>query len=338
MKAIRIEEFVKDLDEIKVSEVPNPQAREGEVIVQIVAAGVNFVDILYARGKHQNNRSLVRPPFILGLEFAGIVSSAPIGSQYSSGDRVFGSGLGSYAEQIAVKGASLHHIPKDWDFKDAAGLAATAPVSYGALITRGRLQRGETVLIHAAAGGLGAMAIQISKAVGARVIATAGSQAKLDIAKDFGADECVNYETNPEWWKEVLQLTNGKGVDVVYDPVGRGSGSLKCLKQKGRILVIGFAGTEGNIERIATNRILLRQAQIIGYRFGMTDRTDPGETAEIWRGLKVMWEDGLLGPTVFDRSYRGLESVVSAMKDLQARYVWGKAVVLLEHGRYGSRL
>lgn len=218
-----------------------------------------------ARGKHQNNRSLIRPPFILGLEFAGIVSSAPIGSQYSPGDRVFGSGLGSYAEQIAVNGATLHHIPKDWDFRDAAGLAATAPVSYGALITRGRLQRGETVLIHAAAGGLGAMAIQISKAVGARVIATAGSQAKLDVAKDFGADECVNYETNPEWWKEVLQLTHGKGVDVVYDPVGRVSGSLKCLKQKGRILVIGFAGTEGNIERIATNRILLRQAQIIGY-------------------------------------------------------------------------
>jgi NADPH2:quinone reductase len=218
-----------------------------------------------ARGKHQNNRSLVRPPFILGLEFAGIVVSAPIGSQYSPGDRVFGSGLGSYAEQIAVKGASLHHIPKDWDFRDAAGLAATAPVSYGALITRGRLQRGETVLIHAAAGGLGAMAVQISKAVGARVIATASSQAKLDVAKSFGADECVNYETNPEWWKEVLQLTNGKGVDVVYDPVGLVGKSLKCLKQKGRILVIGFAGTEGNIERIATNRILLRQAQIIGY-------------------------------------------------------------------------
>ncbi len=109
------------------------------------------------------------------------------------------------------------------------------------------------------------MAIQISKAVGARVIATAGSQAKLDVAEACGADECVNYETNPEWWKEVLELTNGSGVDVVYDPVGLVGKSLKCLKQKGRILVVGFAGTEGNIEKIATNRMLLRQAQIIGY-------------------------------------------------------------------------
>lgn len=109
------------------------------------------------------------------------------------------------------------------------------------------------------------MAIQISKAVGARVIATAGSQAKLDVAEACGADECVNYETNPEWWKEVLELTNGSGVDVVYDPVGLVGKSLECLKQKGRILVVGFAGTEGNIEKIATNRIILRQAQIIGY-------------------------------------------------------------------------
>jgi NADPH2:quinone reductase len=109
------------------------------------------------------------------------------------------------------------------------------------------------------------MAVQIAKAVGARVIATASSQAKLDVTKAFGADECVNYESNSEWWKEVLKLTDGKGVDVVYDPVGLVDQSLKCLKQKGRIIVIGFTGTEGNIERIATNRILLRQAQIIGY-------------------------------------------------------------------------
>lgn len=224
-----------------------------------------FLISLQARGKHQNNRSLVRPPFILGLEFAGIVVSAPASSQYSTEDRVFGSGSGSYAEQIAVKESSLHHIPKDWDFRAAAGLAAAAPVSYGALIIQGKLQKGETILIHAAAGGLGAMAVQISKAVGARVIATAGSQAKLDVANAFGADECVNYESNSEWWKEVLELTNGSGVDVVYDPVGLVDKSLKCLKQKGRILVTGFAGTEGNIERIATNRILLRQAQIIGY-------------------------------------------------------------------------
>lgn len=120
------------------------------------------------------------------------------------------------------------------------------------------------MLVHAAAGGLGIMAVQIGKAVGARVIATAGSPEKLDVAKRFGADDCVNY-SSPEWWNEVLALTNGSGVDVVYDPVGLGDKSLKCVKQKGRILIIGFAGTEGNLEKIAMNRVLLKQAQIIGY-------------------------------------------------------------------------
>jgi len=149
-----------------------------------------------ARGKHQNNRSLVRPPFTLGLEFAGTVISAPSNSTFAPGENVFGGGLGSYAEQIAINESSLHRMPKDWSFADAASLSATAPVSYGALIMRCKIKKGETVLIHAAAGGLGLMAVQIAKAVGARVIATAGSNQKLDVAKRFGADECVNYTTN----------------------------------------------------------------------------------------------------------------------------------------------
>jgi len=206
-------------------------------------------------------------------------------------------------------------------------------VSYGALVLRGGLKKGEIVLIHAAAGGLGLMAVQIAKAVGARVIATAGSKQKLDVAKQFGADETVNYSSNGDWWKEVMELTEGNsGVDVVYDPVGLVNKSLKCLKQKGRILVVGFAGTEGNIEKIALNRVLLRQAQIIGYRFGMTDRIDPAETVEIWRAIKEMWENGLLKPTVFEREYKGLEDVVIAMKDLSKRKVWGKAVIRLDAG------
>lgn len=144
-------------------------------------------------------------------------------------------------------------------------LAANAPVTYGGMVIRGGLKRGETVLVTAAAGGLGLVAVQIAKAVGAFVVAAAGSQEKLDVARRFGADECVNYNDGEDWWKEVLKKTGGKGVDVVYDPVGLVDKSLKCLKQKGRIILIGFAGREGDMERIAMNRILLRQAQIIGY-------------------------------------------------------------------------
>lgn len=219
---------------------------------------------MQARGKHQNNRSLVVPPFTLGLEFAGIIVSTTPNSKFKIGDRVFGGGIGSYAEYIATKDSFLHLIPSSWSFAAAAGLAASAPVSYGGLVIRGQLKKGETVLIHAAAGGLGLMAVQIAKAIGARVIATAGSNEKLEIAKRFGADETIRYDDG-EWWKEVLKLTNGVGVDVVYDSVGLVDKSLKCLKHKGRVLVIGFAGTEGSIEKIAMNRVLLKQAQIIGY-------------------------------------------------------------------------
>ena len=204
------------------------------------------------------------PPFTLGLEFAGTIVSAPPASKFKPGDRVFGGGIGSYAQYIAVKESTLHLIPPSWSFAAAAGLTATAPVSYGGLVLRGQLKKGETVLIHAAAGGLGLMAVQIAKAVGARVIATAGSKEKLEVAKRFGADEAISYK-DAEWWKKVLELTNGAGADVVYDSVGLVDKSLKCLKHKGRVLVIGFAGTEAAIEKIAMNRVLLKQAQIIGY-------------------------------------------------------------------------
>jgi NADPH2:quinone reductase len=169
---------------------------------------------------------------------------------------------------ISVKASNLRKIPERWTFSDAAGLGATAPVSYGALISRGRLKKGETVLIHAAAGGLGLMAVQIAKAVGARVIATASSEEKLAVTRSYGANECVNYTSTGDWWKEVLVLTKDVGVDLVFDPVGLVDKSLKCLKHKGRILVVGFAGTEGMIEKIAMNRVLLKQAQILGYVSG----------------------------------------------------------------------
>lgn len=230
-----------------------------------------------SRGKHQNNRTLVRPPFILGLEYTGTVISSPSTNKFKIGDRVFGAGLGGYAELIAAKESSLQHVPSNWDFAAAAGFAATAPVSYGALL-RGRLTKGETILIHAAAGGLGLMAVQLATAMGAKVIATASSKEKLDVARRFGADDCVNYTTNPEWWKEVLDITAGGGVDVVYDSVGLVGNSLKCLKPRGRILIIGFAGREGDLESVAMNRVLLRQAQIIGYvsckAFQATSETD----------------------------------------------------------------
>ena len=231
--------------------------------MNIHVAAVNFVDLLYARGKHQNNRSLVVPPFTLGLEFAGTVAEASEGSQWRKGDRVYGGCVGAFAEKVVVKGSGLHQIPAGWSFEDAAGLAGTVSVSYGAL-ERADLKSGGTILVHAAAGGLGLMAVQIAKAKGCRVFATAGSEEKRSIASHFGADETLDYGKEG-WEKQVLEATGGKGVDVVYDSVGLVYSSLKCLAHFGRILLIGFAGTEGNIEKIAMNRVLLKQARIIGY-------------------------------------------------------------------------
>ena len=232
--------------------------------------GVDIYELLLqaqARGKHQNNRSLVLPPFTLGLEFAGVVVSAPSSSPHQPGDAVFGDHAGSYTEFLTLPlsaAASLQKVPRSWSPADAAGLGATLPVSYGALAIQGNLRAGETVLVHSAAGGLGIMAVQIARALGCPVIGTAGSEAKCDYARRFGASECFDY-TKQDWWKRVLDATHGKGVDVVFDPVGLVDLSLKCVAHRGRILIVGFAGREGQMEKIAMNRVLLKQVNLIGY-------------------------------------------------------------------------
>jgi NADPH:quinone reductase len=210
----------------------------------------------------------VKPPFTLGLEFAGQIVFSPPGSPFTPGDRVFGDYGGAYSEYIsypASASASLHRIPKAWGYTDAAGLAATLPVSYGALAFCAKLRKGETVLVHAAAGGLGLAAVQIAAALGCRVFGTAGSAEKSLVAERYGAEMCINYNQNERWWERVLQATVQKGVDVVFDSVGLVDLSLKCLAHRGRVLVVGFAGREGGMEGVKMNRILLKQAQILGY-------------------------------------------------------------------------
>ncbi|KAH7353969.1 quinone oxidoreductase [Plectosphaerella cucumerina] len=329
MKAVVIKEFVSNLDDVKTSDIPEPTPDLKGYLIRVHAAGANFVDTLYAQGKHQNNKSLVRPPFTLGLEFAGTVISAPADSDFVKGDRVFGGHTGSYAEIISLPATTtLRRIPPSWDFAGAAGICATLPVSYAALMSRAGIKSGQTVLVHAAAGGLGIMAVQVAKAYGCRVIGTAGSDEKCKVATKYGADHCINYNAHPDWWKEVLTLTGDKGVDVVYDPVGLVDLSIKCIAHFGKLLVVGFAG--GAIEKIAMNRVLLKQVSLIGYRFGESLRRDPAEEAQLWEGLQPLIDDGKIVPVVYDHEYRGLESVSQALKDLAGRRTWGKAIIRLE--------
>jgi NADPH:quinone reductase len=173
---------------------------------------------------------------------------------------------------------TLHAIPDpnpssgpSWTFAEAAALGATLPVAYGALRLRAGLRLGDTVLIHAAAGGLGLAAVQLCVALGFRVIGTAGSAAKCRVAERFGALRCINYNESLQWWDDVRALTSpeqggqGRGVDVVFDPVGLVGDSLRCLADRGRILIVGFAGREGDMEALRMNKILLKQATVLGY-------------------------------------------------------------------------
>ncbi|KAK1981623.1 zeta-crystallin [Colletotrichum cereale] len=305
-RAVVITEFVDDLNDIEVSEVDRPLPKLDEYLIQVKAAGVNFVDTLYAKGKHQNNRSLVRPPFVLGLEFSGVILSAPVHSHFRRGERVFGGCMGSYSEVISLPAsAPLHRIPTDWTFAEAAGIAATLPVSYAALLRAG-IKPGQSVLVHAAAGGLGLMAVQVATAIGCHVIGTAGSPEKCAVAEKAGARSCVNYTQEAAWWERVLELTGHKGADIVFDPVGLVDRSLKCIAHRGKILIVGFAGITDGMEHIAMNRILLKQASLVGY------------------------------PIVYEMEYNGLEQVPRALKDMTDRKVWGKAVVILNGNATGA--
>ena len=206
--------------------------------------------------------------------------------------------------------------------------SATAPTSYAALVTRAKTQPGEWVLVHAAAGGVGLAAVQIAKALGAKVIATAGTADKLAVAKKFGADYGIDY-TDKTWPQQVMKITGGHGADVVYDPVGLIDISMKCIAWNGRLLVVGFAG--GNIEKVALNRVLLKNVSIVGLHWGAYAKFEPEQQSIVWDGLMKMIADGKYKGTVYDGSkeFQGLNDVGKALTALGARKTWGKVVITI---------
>ncbi|OCK85874.1 NAD(P)-binding protein [Lepidopterella palustris CBS 459.81] len=329
MRAIQLSEFVKGPEELKVINLPDPTPKPDEYLIAIHASATNFFDLLQIRGKYQH-----QPPFpwISGSEFSGVIlkvpSSLPGGRtpKFKVGDKVFGGSQGAYATRIAATEDRLRPVPRGWSFFDAAGLFVTAPTSYAGLVTRAGIKKGDYVLIHAAAGGVGLAAVQIAKAFGATVIATAGTQNKLAIAKSFGADFVVDYRQS-DWPEKVKKLTpNGRGVDIVYDPVGLIVQSMKCTAWNGRLLVIGFAA--GDIEKMATNRILLKNVSVVGLHWGMYATNEPEMVEKVWDGLFELMESGKYKGTCYtDQEFVGLESVPAALEALGARESWGKVVV-----------
>jgi NADPH2:quinone reductase len=334
MRAFVVKELAHPSKITLSNDSPEPRAGSRQVLVDVYSAGLNFFDILQSQGKYQNQPPL---PFMLGSEFAGKISKdspLPEGCNLKRGQRVFGAAQGSFADKVAVDFERVIPLPDNITFDQGAGLYITWPTSYEALVGRAELKKGEWVLVTAAAGGVGIAAVQIAKALGANVIAAAGSAEKIDIAKRFGgAGYGVNY-SKPGWQKEVLALTKGRGVDVIYDPVGLINDSLKCIAWKGRALVIGFAA--GTIEKVPMNLVLLKNVSLVGLHWGAYTQKEPSHVPVVWKAILSMFASGQVKPVVYTDVYK-LEQLVDGLAALEKRETWGKAIARVKEETTSER-
>ena len=312
------------LDHLDVGETASPTLGAGEVKIRVRASGVNFPDILMVEGKYQVKTDL---PFVPGLEVAGEVMECADGvTHVKPGDRVLGFARygGGHAEEISLPGAIVTPIADSMDYVRAAGF----PVAYGtahfALEYRGALKPEETLLVLGAGGGVGLAAVQIGKLLGARVIAAASTQDKLEAARNSGADEVVNY-TSEDLRDRVRELTDGNGCDVVFDPVGGDAftQSVRCIGWEGRILVIGFAS--GEIPKVAANMILVKNFSTTGVVFGEHSARYPDETRARLAKLLSHVENGELK---FSRPKAyAVSDGQQAIRSVAERKVIGKVVL-----------
>ena len=304
---------------LEVVEVDEPSG-EGQVVVDVHVAGVTFPEVLQSRGEYQLKPEL---PFVPGSEVAGVVRSAPEGSGLQAGQRVAAfPGLGGFAEVVAVQPAMVFPLPDHVSFEAGAALPMNYLTVHFGLVKRGRLQEGETVLVHGAAGGVGTAAVQLASALGARVIAVTSSPEKAEVAKAAGAHETV---TTDDFRGQVKELTGGKGVDLVVDPVGgdRFTDSLRSLAREGRLLVIGFTG--GEIPTVKVNRLLLNNISVVGVGWGAYWMGDVPYLQEQWADLLPLLQAGKLDP-VLGSSY-DLADASQALLELDERRAAGKVLL-----------
>jgi NADPH:quinone reductase len=322
MKAVLCKQFGMPED-LVLEDVAAPTPGPGEVLVDVHAAALNFPDVLMIQGKYQSQPPF---PFSPAGEIAGVVTATGEAvTEVAVGDRVFGgTGFGGLAEQIAVKARALRPIPDGMSFAEASGISTTYGTSYYALKQRAALQPGETLLVLGAGGGVGLAAVELGKAMGARVIAAASSAEKLDAARHSGADELVNY-SDGELKDKVKALTGGKGADVIYDPVGGDlfDQCMRCINWYGRILVIGFAA--GEIPRVPINLILLKSCQLVGVFFGAWSARAPDEAAANFKEILELYRKGRIKPLI--GAQYPLAQFADALRCLMERRAIGKVVV-----------
>jgi NADPH2:quinone reductase len=310
-------------ESLVIEDVPPLDAGPGEVVVSVKAASVNFPDVLIIQNKYQ-----VKPPlpFSPGSEVAGVVTSVGAGvAHVKPGDRVMAIiGYGAFAEEIKAEAARVIPLPAGMDFDTAAAFGLTYATSDHALRDRGALVAGETLLVLGAAGGVGIAAIEIGKALGARVIACASTDDKLAVCRDHGADHTINYATE-DLRERIKALTAGNGPDVIYDPVGGAytEPALRSIAWRGRLLVVGFAA--GDIPKIPLNLTLLKGCSIVGVYWGEFTRREPQKFAESIRQLGRWYAEGKLKPHI--SATFPLERAADALTKMANREVTGKVVL-----------
>jgi NADPH2:quinone reductase len=306
-----------------VEEVPALTAAPGQVVVEVKAAGVNFPDTLIIQGKYQFKPE---PPFSPGGEVAGVVKSVGSGVEgVRPGERVIASStFGGFAQEMVVDADRLIAMPDAMDFVPASAFILTYGTSYHALKDRAQLRAGETLLVLGAAGGVGLAAVQLGKAMGARVIAAASSEAKLAVCRDNGADELIDYAAG-DLRARVKTLTAGRGVDVVYDPVGgpHSEQALRDVAWNGRFLVVGFAA--GDIPRIPLNLALLKGCAIVGVFWGAFTRNEPQRNRQNNEELLRMYLEGKVQPHI--HATYPLERAAQALNEVLYKRVSGKVVL-----------
>jgi len=305
-----------------VKELPAPQAKPGDVVVKIHAAGVNFPDVLIIQKKYQVQPEL---PFIPGAEIAGEVTAVGDGvTGLRVGDRVAAlCSVGGFAGEIAIEAGKCIKIPDALSYDVAAGFMLAYGTSWHAVRDRAALQPGETMLVLGAAGGVGLSAVEIGKAIGARVVAAASSDEKCAICREHGADEVINYAS--EDLREAIKRTCGKGPDVIYDPVGGKytEAAFRSIGWRGRHLVIGFA--DGNIPALPLNLALLKGASLVGVFWGEFARREPANNMKGVSEMLGWMKEGKIKPLI-SKTY-SLDEAPQALVDMAARKVTGKIVI-----------
>jgi len=324
MRSWMVTELGEPKDVLKLEEVPKPAVEAGKVLVEVESSSLNFFDILLCQGKYQERPPI---PFTPGAEISGIIRSVGEGCKLKAGQRVIATPelpKGGLSEWVSVPEDSVYVISESVSAGEAAAMFITYHTSYYALYHRANIQKGEVLLVHAGAGGVGSAAIQLGKAKGAKVIATAGGQEKVQICKDLGADVAIDYLSD-DFVDIVKKESDGFGADVIFDPVGGDvfDRSRKCIAFDGRLLAIGFAS--GRIPDAPVNHALIKNYSIVGVHWGLFRKRNPDKVKEIHENLMQLYELGAIRPLLY-KEYN-FSDVPDALKVLADRQTYGKLIV-----------